>query len=109
MSTCFAREAARVNTRLETLLREIRPSLEAGQRKRLEEAQRQWVRYRDAHCTWVASSSEGGTIQPAVHASCLVNLTWERIGELKLTLCEGGAGLGGACAASRRYDRPRDR
>ena len=108
MNTCLSREAGRVRTLLETLLEEIRPSLQAGQRQGLEEAQRQWVRYRDAHCNWVASPSEGGTIQPTVHASCLVNITWERIGELKLTLCEGGAGLGGACAASRRYDRPRD-
>jgi uncharacterized protein YecT (DUF1311 family) len=109
MNACFAREAARVGALLDTLLKEIRPSLEEGQRKGLDEAQRQWLRYRDAHCNWVASSSDGGTIQPTVRATCLAAVTWERIGELKLTLCEGGAGLGGTCAASRRYDRPRER
>jgi uncharacterized protein YecT (DUF1311 family) len=105
-NACLAREATRVNTLLDALLNEIRPSLAESQRQGLEDAQRHWVRYRDAHCDWVASSAAGGTIQPTVRATCLANVAWERIGELKLTLCEGGAGLGAPCAASRRYDRP---
>jgi uncharacterized protein YecT (DUF1311 family) len=109
MNVCFSREATRVSNLLDTLLKEIRPSLPPARRKPLETAQAHWIRYRDAHCDWVASASEGGTIQPTVRTTCLANVTWERIGELKLTLCEGGAGLGGPCTASRRYDRPRDR
>ena len=106
MNACFAREATRVTALLDALLTQIRPSLHEAERQGLEEAQRHWVRYRDAHCSWVASGAEGGSIQPTVRATCLANVTWDRIGELKLTLCEGGAALGGPCAASRRYDRP---
>jgi uncharacterized protein YecT (DUF1311 family) len=106
MNQCFAREAARINALLEALLNEIRTSLEGAQRTGLVAAQAQWVRYRDAHCTWLASLSEGGSIQPSVRATCLADTTWERIGGLKLTLCEG-RGLTGPCSASRRYDRRR--
>lgn len=109
MNACFAREAARVGALLDMLLKEIRPSLDAAERKGLDAAQVQWSRYRDVHCHWVASASEGGTIQPTVQATCLADVTWERIGALKLALCEGGVGLGSPCAASHRYDRPADR
>jgi uncharacterized protein YecT (DUF1311 family) len=109
MNACFAREATRVSALLDMLLGELRPSLKAAERKALDDVQRHWTRYRDAHCNWVASASAGGTIQPTVRATCLAGVTWERIGELKLALCEGGAGLGSPCAASRRYDQPLDR
>jgi uncharacterized protein YecT (DUF1311 family) len=108
MNACFAREATRVTALLEALLKEIGSSTDEGGRKGLDQVQSRWIAYRDAQCHWVAASSQGGSVQPTVHAGCLANLAWERIGQLKLALCEGGAGLGNSCVASRRYDRPRD-
>jgi uncharacterized protein YecT (DUF1311 family) len=105
MNRCFAAEASRVSALVEALLREIRPRLEETERTALEKAQVTWVQYRDAHCDWSASLFEGGSIQPTIHATCVIDLTWERIDKLKLMLCEG-QGLNGACAASLRYDRP---
>ena len=67
--------------------------------------QKTWAVYREAHCAWQAAFSEGGSIQSELCSACLTEITWDRIKELKLTLCEG-QGLTGSCEASRRYDRP---
>jgi uncharacterized protein YecT (DUF1311 family) len=48
----------------------------------LKVSQRTWLAYRQAHCRWVASKLGGGTIQPAVEASCQNGLNQKRMTEL---------------------------
>jgi uncharacterized protein YecT (DUF1311 family) len=90
---------------LDGLLKELAAKLDAPNKERLEEVQSQWVKYRDAHCHWQAAFFEGGSVQPTMYSTCISALTWNRIKELKLDLCEG-AGMTGPCEASKRYDRP---
>ena len=45
--------------------------------------QRQWVRYRDLHCSAVRAQYEGGTISPMMWTSCMTETTNHRIEELK--------------------------
>ncbi|MGA7856033.1 MAG: lysozyme inhibitor LprI family protein [Candidatus Acidiferrales bacterium] len=45
--------------------------------------QRQWVRYRDLHCSAVRAQYEGGTISPMMWTTCMTETTNHRIEELK--------------------------
>jgi uncharacterized protein YecT (DUF1311 family) len=46
-------------------------------------AQRAWITFRDAECTYQASAYEGGSMQPMVYAGCLQSLTEDRIEQLE--------------------------
>ena len=104
MNECFAREAEHDQQLLDALLKELGDKLDPAETGRLQGVQLEWTKYRDSHCHWQAGFSEGGSIQPTVYSTCISALTWNRIDELKVDLCEG-AGLTGPCEASKRYDR----
>jgi uncharacterized protein YecT (DUF1311 family) len=56
-----------------------RPTSEA----KLREAQRAWIAFRDAHCTWQAyGEARGGSMEPASYDACRATLTRERIRQL---------------------------
>ena len=59
--------------------------------KPLAEAQRAWVKFRDAECKFQGSATEGGSAQPMVVAECLQSVTAERSKDLNYYLtCEEG-------------------
>ncbi|NJO13902.1 MAG: DUF1311 domain-containing protein [Rhizobiales bacterium] len=49
----------------------------------LLEAQRGWLRYRDAHCALEGYIARGGSLEPLLNSSCKTRLTQERTEELK--------------------------
>ncbi|MDP5103041.1 MAG: lysozyme inhibitor LprI family protein [Erythrobacter sp.] len=49
----------------------------------LLEAQRGWLRYRDAHCRTDGYLARGGSMEPLLNSSCKANLTRMRTDELK--------------------------
>ena len=57
-----------------------------AQKEKLREAERAWIKYRDANCDYYASGE--GTIARIDAAACLLNMTQKRAEELK----NGGAG-----------------
>ena len=52
-------------------------------KKLLLDAQRAWLKYRDAHCKLAASDSIGGSMWPMLNSGCLASLTRQRTRELK--------------------------
>jgi uncharacterized protein YecT (DUF1311 family) len=50
---------------------------------KLRAVQRQWIRYRDLHCSAVRAQYEGGTISPMMWTTCMTETTNHRIEELK--------------------------
>jgi uncharacterized protein YecT (DUF1311 family) len=59
--------------------------------KQLVAAQRAWIAFRDAQCTFASSGTSGGSAYPMVHAMCLDDLTRGRVDQLKTLLtCEEG-------------------
>ncbi|MFN9499460.1 MAG: lysozyme inhibitor LprI family protein [Erythrobacteraceae bacterium] len=54
-----------------------------GYFKSLLEAQRGWLRYRDAHCQVDGYSARGGSLEPLLVATCKARLTRTRTEELK--------------------------
>lgn len=60
---------------------------------KLKAVQRQWVRYRDLHCSAVRAQYEGGTISPMMWTTCMTETTNHRIEELKHGYEIGGVKL----------------
>ena len=55
----------------------------------LLEAQRAWIKYRDAHCTSEGFQVRGGSLEPLFYHTCRSAITRSRIKELKSLLQEG--------------------
>ena len=79
----YQRADAALNAQWKTVLEAF-----GEDRKRLLEAQRAWLKYRDAHCEVAASDSVGGSIWLLMNSGCLASLTRRRTQELK-ELIEG--------------------
>ena len=59
--------------------------------EQLVTAQRAWLAFRDAECTFAASGVDGGSIYGYVHTTCLNRLTKQRVKQLEAYLeCEEG-------------------
>lgn len=58
-------------------------SVDTKQKKLLIEAQRNWIKFRDAKCVFEAARYEGGSIQPLVKSQCLEATTKIRTEDLK--------------------------
>jgi len=56
----------------------------------LLEAQRGWLRYRDAHCRVDGYIARGGTLEPLLVSSCKARLTRMRTEELKALVEDAG-------------------
>ena len=54
-----------------------------GSFDRLLEAQRGWLRYRDAHCQVSGYEARGGSLEPLLVAMCKTELTRQRTQQLK--------------------------
>lgn len=61
----------------------IMPSITNAQREQLRNAQRAWIKFRDANCEHQAFDMRGGSIYQAVKNDCLSSVTWARVEELK--------------------------
>ncbi len=48
------------------------------EKKLLLDAQRAWIKYKEAHCKSVAEAYNGGSMRPMIYAGCLQELTEER-------------------------------
>lgn len=60
-------------------------------KSRLIHAQRAWIAFRDAECTFQSSGDDGGSIAPMIVATCDTALTTDRTQQLKAYLnCEEG-------------------
>lgn len=65
------------------LYKEIMSSLPKEDKQLLLEAQRNWVKFKESHCKTVEHGFKGGSLQPLVYYSCLLELTEERIKQLQ--------------------------
>ncbi len=53
-----------------------------GAARRLLEAQRAWITFRDAHCTVESYQARGGSMEPLLYNSCRAHLTRQRVAQL---------------------------
>jgi uncharacterized protein YecT (DUF1311 family) len=92
LNECAHLSFQKADAELNTLYQNIkRRSAEPQSQNLLVAAQRAWVAFRDAECTFATSSATGGSIHPMVHSGCLERLTRARIGDLKRYMqCQEG-------------------
>jgi uncharacterized protein YecT (DUF1311 family) len=86
MRACYSRAVTAADAELNRVYRDVSAHLDAGRRTKLRDAQRAWLRYRDAHCAFMASESEGGTLETVERLSCLADATRTRTRELRQAL-----------------------
>ena len=78
---------------LNTLYQQINQRLkdQPHSKKLLVSAQRAWLAFRDAECSFAASGVEGGSVYPMIYSGCLAELTEKRVAAFKNYLdCQEG-------------------
>lgn len=79
---CIGAETKRQDARLNRAYRALMAQLPAGRQKPLQEAQRAWLRFRDANCQFVADP-DGGTMAVVEANDCFMSSTAARAAELE--------------------------
>ncbi|MDZ5698544.1 lysozyme inhibitor LprI family protein [Chelativorans sp. M5D2P16] len=70
---------------------EARLSDDADTKKLLVQAQRDWIKFRDAECSFQTAGATGGSIMPMLVAQCMDDLTQSRVKDFEVYLnCEEG-------------------
>ncbi len=91
MNDCAHQEYVKADAEMNRVYKQLISVLAADQAKdqtKLREAQRAWVKYRDANCESESSLNEGRTIYPMVYDICLTSMTEERTKRLKDMLAD---------------------
>lgn len=83
-NACAARELAAVDARLNASYNQVvgRLKAEPAARAALLEAQRAWIRFRDAECAFITVNG-GGSVLPFLEARCRARLTEDRLRQLQ--------------------------
>jgi uncharacterized protein YecT (DUF1311 family) len=83
MITCISAETKRQDVRLNESYNKLGAKFSANRKKALLEAQRAWIKFRDANCRFYYDP-EGGSSARAAADECVLNATADRVRELKL-------------------------
>ena len=83
MINCISAETKRQDVRLNENYNKLGSKLSANRKKALLEAQRAWIKFRDANCRFYYDP-EGGSSARVAADECLLNATADRVRELKL-------------------------
>lgn len=93
MNQCAAQETKAADKELNNLYKQITARLKdnAEAKQLLVKAQRAWIGFRDAECSFSASGVEGGSVYPMIHNECLTAVTKARVEAFKTYLqCKEG-------------------
>lgn len=94
LNECAAARNADAEAELAKLYEAMQRSDSGTSVTMLRHSQREWRRFRDAHCQWIASQWEGGTIQPMYYSLCLERVARARIRQLRADTADLGVGGG---------------
>ncbi|MCG8707406.1 DUF1311 domain-containing protein [Brenneria sp. 4F2] len=78
MRKCISEETKKQDNLLNNNYKKYISSLYPETRQQFIEAQRLWVKYRDANCSAFASEEEGGTLALIIIDSCYLDMTASR-------------------------------
>jgi uncharacterized protein YecT (DUF1311 family) len=78
MNICSDEDYKAADAKLNKAYQELISGSDAKTGKLLQTAQRAWIAFRDAECSYSASDSEGGSIYPMLVSECLTRLTNDR-------------------------------
>lgn len=89
MNICSAKDYDREDAKLNKSYKELIGMLDAKDKEKLKEVQLSWIKFRDLQCEYDASKYDGGSIQPLIRSSCLLQMTKQRNKDLKFMMEEG--------------------
>ncbi|MER9233519.1 lysozyme inhibitor LprI family protein [Mesorhizobium sp. M0622] len=82
MNICADADYKAADAKLNKAYQELIGASDAKAMKLLQTAQRAWIAFRDAECSYSAADSEGGSIYPMLVSECLTRLTDDRTKQL---------------------------
>jgi uncharacterized protein YecT (DUF1311 family) len=82
INECFGAAYKKADTEMNGLYARILKKLTSDNQANLRNAQRDWLKYRDANCETAADLHKGGSIAPSIRLGCLERNTRARINEL---------------------------
>ena len=82
LNECSAARYKEADKRLNQSYADAKKTLDASGAKLLLDAQRAWLKYRDANCAVAADMGRGGTIATMLATDCLADMTEARAKEL---------------------------
>lgn len=86
MNACAADELGLADSVLNAVYAQVVAQIDSVQLPHLREAQRAWIRLRDADCELEAAEFEGGSIRPMIELMCLAGETRRRTAFLRRLL-----------------------
>lgn len=93
MNQCADAAFKKSDAKLNTLYKQIESRLkdDPDTKKLLVQAQRDWVKFRDAECDFQTAGAAGGSVMPMLISMCMDSLTQSRIKDFEGYLnCEEG-------------------
>lgn len=69
----------KADSKLNKVYQQLLQQLSGHEKQLLIAAEKSWIQYKTAHCGYVSASYEGGSIQPLIYYTCLIDVTNERI------------------------------
>lgn len=88
MNQCAGKDYQAADAALNQVYQKLVAMLDDEQKAQLKEAENAWLKYRDAHCDFVADQYKGGSIRPMIAALCLADVTKNRTVELRAQIKE---------------------
>lgn len=85
MNQCAADNYTISDKALNQVYQDVRQDLGDTAKARLTTAEERWIVFRDAQCAFERSRVEGGSMAPLIQASCMEQITDNRIAELQQT------------------------
>ncbi|HXC54570.1 MAG TPA: lysozyme inhibitor LprI family protein [Rhizomicrobium sp.] len=83
MNICADRDFKKADAVLNKTYKDTLKGMDAHTTDLLRKAQRAWVAFRDAECSYENAENEGGSIYPMVYSGCLTRLSKLRTQQLK--------------------------
>lgn len=91
MNQCAADNYRVADQALNQVYQDVLQNLDNAAKAQLSTAEERWLVFRDAHCTFESDRFQGGSIAPLIQASCMEQVTDNRIAELKQTVKAEGS------------------
>ncbi len=82
MLDCIVDETMRQDKQLNAVYKQLLGTVSAARQKDLREAQRAWIKFRDANCDFYYDS-EGGSSAQLIASDCRMTMTADRTAELR--------------------------
>ncbi len=76
-------KAVQADTELNSIYKQLIEKLTVKEKANMLQAQRAWIRFRDAQCRFEWQTYEGGSIAPLNFSECFARMTRARTKELK--------------------------